>query len=247
LTSKENAVRLSTVVASVAGVAALAAVALAGPAAASPATTGPQAELGGDAAGYMGSGSVPVTSMSATWSEPAALPCAAADENDFVMEFGVMTAGGHVDKRIDADVECFLGYHDDTLYMGQDPFGEEYAGAWTYPIGAGDKMVGTMSLVDSKWNFTIQDLSQGWTWQRSTPADGVDYYGAYAGMSNVGYAPTDGLGELKYSSVAFTSITVNGHPMSQLHPVAQNHTQPDGSVDKVGPISGGGFTVTRTS
>ena len=73
----------------------------------------------GSLAGYTGTEGTTLTTMTASWTEPS-LPCADTDDYDLVMQFGVRSPGGRVDKRISTDVECFEGFElcEDPLPFG---------------------------------------------------------------------------------------------------------------------------------
>jgi hypothetical protein len=203
---------------------------------------------GGLYAGYQAT-VTDAASVSASWTEPT-VTCPRHNTSFITFGAGVSLrlAGAGTDEESagvelsctglrPSLIECLITNVD----SGLDPL----AGVYSDPVSPGDALSASVTQDGQNYVLTIADATKGWSETRTvpTPAGVPD---TVAGVRTDDEGPS-GPGEVGFGAVAFTGATVNGQPLATADPIALDSTEPDGAVDRTGPLTSGDFTVTQTA
>jgi hypothetical protein len=191
----------------------------------------------GQAAGYQATLSK-ITSVHTQWTLPD-LPCGILDGYGLYIGVDMGSAGSDAQNESVADFTCQEGYHSTVEDLSSEPDGNGSLDS-TDQFAPGDTMSTSISLVGLKWEWTMADLTRGWSYSWSRVARPLKF-------TTVGvYVTLAGIAAL--NPIVFTDTTVNGQPLAATDPVATDCVNVDGTVDHTSPIAAdGSFTVSQQS
>ena len=161
--------------------------------------------------GYAATGSG-FTSVSATWTEPAAT---CNSTNDLYAPWvGIDGYGSSTVEQTGVATDCSSGSPVDQAWYEMYPKSPVYLSLSTHPVSAGDVINASVTNTSgTKYKLTITDSTRGWTYSTTQSLSASKASAEVIIESPTGAYPN-------FGTVNFSSATVNGSPLGSFSPTA---------------------------
>jgi peptidase A4-like protein len=163
--------------------------------------------------GYAATGSG-FTSVSATWTEPAAT---CSSTNDLYAPWvGIDGYGSSTVEQTGVQTDCSSGSPVDSMWYELYPANPVYPSTSTYPVVAGNVIHASAVYTGSKFTLMLQNVSKGWTYTVTKAVRSAKRVSAEVIIES----PTAAYPN--FGTVNFSSATVNGTTLGSFNPVAMD-------------------------
>lgn len=161
--------------------------------------------------GYAATGSG-FTSVSATWTEPSAT---CNSTNDLYAPWvGIDGYGSSTVEQTGVATDCSSGSAKDQAWYEMYPANPVYLSTSSYPVAAGNSITASVTYAgSSRYTLKLTNNSRGWTYTTTKSLSASRTSAEVIIESPTGAYP-------KFSTLTFTSATVNGSSLGSFSPVA---------------------------
>jgi hypothetical protein len=179
-----------------------------------------------------GSGFYSVTS---TWTEPS-VTC--NSYNDLMAPWvGIDGYGSSTVEQTGVATDCSSGYPVYQAWYEMYPAGPVYYSTTSYPVRAGDRIVGTVTRSGTTYTLKLTDSTRGWT--KTTTAS---MSASNASAEVIIESPTTSYPN--FGTVYFSNSSINGSTLSNWNPVLMDASNGYYYEDHTSAVSGGSFSIT---
>lgn len=185
--------------------------------------------------GYAAQGSG-FTSVSSSWTEPAAT---CNSRNDLYAPWvGLDGYGSSTVEQTGVATDCSSGSPVNRPWYEMYPASPVYLSISSYPVRAGDHITASVVYSGSRFRLTLADTSRGWTYSTSKGLSRARRVSAEVIIeSPTGSYPN-------FGTISFSGSTVNGSALANYGPVAMDPSSGGVYEAHTGPLSGGNFSIT---
>jgi peptidase A4-like protein len=194
---------------------------------------GPREFAGANWGGYVSFGTF--TTASASWTEPRVRCNSPTDL--FAPWVGIDGDGSSTVEQVGVATDCSSGSPVYRAWYETFPAAAVY---YSDPISAGDHITARVTRIGSNdYRYTVSDTTRGWS-RTSTGSVNTQHSSAEAVVES----PTDSYPTIT-GGVRFTDVEFDGESLAHTKPTKVDADDHGTHTWRPGPISSGGFTVSR--
>ena len=187
--------------------------------------------------GYAATGSG-FTSVSASWTEPAAT---CNSTNDLYAPWvGIDGYGTSTVEQTGVATDCSSGSPVDEPWYEMYPANPVYLNTGTYPVSAGDKITASVTYTGSRhYALKLSDSTKGWTYSTTKSLSASRASAEVIIESPTGAYPS-------FGTLNFTSATINGASLGSFGPVALDPSSNGTYEARTGALGSSGTSFSET-
>jgi hypothetical protein len=175
------------------------------------------------------------SSVTSTWTEPS-VTCNSTN-NLMAPWVGIDGYGSNTVEQTGVATDCSSGVPVYQAWYEMYPAAPVYYSLSSYPVGAGDRIVGTVTRSGTTYTLKLTDSTRGWTATNVKSLSAANASAEVIIESPTGSYPN-------FGTVNFSNSSINGSLLANWNPVLMDASANGYWEDRTSAVSGGSFSIT---